>query len=233
MEHESFEDQAIAAALNRDFVSIKVDREERPDVDRVYMSFVQATTGSGGWPMTVFLTPELKPFYGGNNEPYENCAMLVDNWNTGYMWFHTAGNVMNKYNTDARVNHMIGKVCEFDNLSPYYAYKTYINTLYYNMSGTGVFTPVVSLKIILLLALLTTGVYLFINLYKQGNRNTTVATTYLRDHQYRMIDKSDIFLNKHVTSRKIETNSGGGSSGGGGVHMSGGGHSYGGGGGRH
>ncbi len=69
MEHESFEDTAIAELLNRDFISIKVDREERPDVDRVYMSFVQATTGSGGWPMTVFLTPELKPFYGGTYFP--------------------------------------------------------------------------------------------------------------------------------------------------------------------
>ena len=69
MEHESFEDPAIAALLNRDFVSIKVDREERPDVDRVYMAFVQATTGAGGWPMTVFLTPELKPFYGGTYFP--------------------------------------------------------------------------------------------------------------------------------------------------------------------
>jgi uncharacterized protein len=69
MEHESFEDPAIAGQLNRDFVSIKVDREERPDVDRVYMSFVQATTGSGGWPMTVFLTPDLKPFYGGTYFP--------------------------------------------------------------------------------------------------------------------------------------------------------------------
>jgi hypothetical protein len=69
MEHESFENPAIAALLNRDFVAIKVDREERPDVDRVYMSFVQSTTGSGGWPMTVFLTPELKPFFGGTYFP--------------------------------------------------------------------------------------------------------------------------------------------------------------------
>src|SRR5687767_2525547 len=69
MEHESFEDPAIADLLRRDFISIKVDREERPDVDRVYMSFVQATTGSGGWPMTVFLTPDLKPFYGGTYFP--------------------------------------------------------------------------------------------------------------------------------------------------------------------
>jgi hypothetical protein len=69
MAHESFESDAIADILNRDFVSIKVDREERPDVDRVYMTFVQATTGSGGWPMSVWLTPELKPFYGGTYFP--------------------------------------------------------------------------------------------------------------------------------------------------------------------
>ena len=69
MEHESFEDPAIAELLNKNFVSIKVDREERPDVDRVYMSFVQSTTGSGGWPMTVFLTPQLKPFFGGTYFP--------------------------------------------------------------------------------------------------------------------------------------------------------------------
>src|SRR5262245_9156702 len=69
MEHESFEADAIAAVLNEHFVSIKVDREERPDVDRVYMAFVQGTTGSGGWPMSVWLTPELKPFYGGTYFP--------------------------------------------------------------------------------------------------------------------------------------------------------------------
>ena len=65
MAHESFENETIAAILNRHFVSVKVDREERPDVDRVYMLFVQAFSGSGGWPMSVFLTPDLKPFYGG------------------------------------------------------------------------------------------------------------------------------------------------------------------------
>jgi uncharacterized protein YyaL (SSP411 family) len=71
MERESFETEAAAAALNRDFVSIKVDREERPDVDKIYMTFVQATTGAGGWPMSVFLTPDLKPFYGGTYFPPE------------------------------------------------------------------------------------------------------------------------------------------------------------------
>jgi uncharacterized protein len=69
MEHESFENPSIAELLNKDFISIKVDREERPDVDRVYMAFVQSTTGSGGWPMSVFLTPDLKPFYGGTYFP--------------------------------------------------------------------------------------------------------------------------------------------------------------------
>src|SRR3989442_570773 len=69
MEHESFENDDVAAVLNANFVSIKVDREERPDVDRVYMTFVQATTGGGGWPMSVWLTPDLKPFYGGTDFP--------------------------------------------------------------------------------------------------------------------------------------------------------------------
>ncbi len=69
MAHESFENAEIAAVINRDFIPIKVDREERPDVDRVYMTFVQATTGSGGWPMSVWLTPELEPFYGGTYFP--------------------------------------------------------------------------------------------------------------------------------------------------------------------
>ncbi len=69
MERESFEQQGVADVLNDLFISIKVDREERPDVDRVYMTFVQATTGSGGWPMSVWLTPDLQPFYGGTYYP--------------------------------------------------------------------------------------------------------------------------------------------------------------------
>ncbi len=72
MERESFESEEIAEVLNRYFVPIKVDREERPDVDRIYMLFVQATTGGGGWPMSVWLTPELKPFFGGTYFPPDN-----------------------------------------------------------------------------------------------------------------------------------------------------------------
>src|SRR3984885_690860 len=69
MERESFEDERIARLLNEYFVCIKVDREERPDVDAVYMSALQAMTGSGGWPMSVFLTTELKPFFAGTYFP--------------------------------------------------------------------------------------------------------------------------------------------------------------------
>ncbi len=69
MAHESFEDEATAAVMNERFVNVKVDREERPDVDAVYMDAVQAMTGRGGWPMTVFLTPDGRPFYGGTYFP--------------------------------------------------------------------------------------------------------------------------------------------------------------------
>jgi uncharacterized protein len=71
MAHESFEDPAVAAVMNQLFVNIKVDREERPDVDSIYMEAVQALTGHGGWPMTVFLTPDKQPFYGGTYYPKE------------------------------------------------------------------------------------------------------------------------------------------------------------------
>ena len=69
MERESFENDSIAAIMNEHFVNIKVDREERPDLDDIYMSFVQMSTGSGGWPMSVFLTPDAKPFFGGTYFP--------------------------------------------------------------------------------------------------------------------------------------------------------------------
>jgi len=71
MEHESFEDEATAAIMNEHFVNIKVDMEERPDVDQIYMTFVQLTTGRGGWPMNVFVTPDKQPFFGGTYFPPE------------------------------------------------------------------------------------------------------------------------------------------------------------------
>src|SRR5229473_3574880 len=69
MERESFENEDVAKVMNGHFVCIKVDREERPDIDKIYMTAVQATTGSGGWPMSVWLTPELKPFFCGTYFP--------------------------------------------------------------------------------------------------------------------------------------------------------------------
>ena len=69
MAHESFEDQEVASLLNREFISIKVDREERPDIDAVYMAVCQAMTGSGGWPLTIFMTPDQKPFFAGTYFP--------------------------------------------------------------------------------------------------------------------------------------------------------------------
>ncbi len=71
MEHESFEDDATAQVMNERFVNVKVDREERPDLDAIYMDAVLALTGHGGWPMTVFLTPEGEPYFGGTYYPPE------------------------------------------------------------------------------------------------------------------------------------------------------------------
>jgi uncharacterized protein len=81
MAHESFEDPETAALMNRLFVCVKVDREERPDLDGIYMDAVQAMTGQGGWPMTVFLTPEARP--GIEGEIVERARAFVDRWTPG------------------------------------------------------------------------------------------------------------------------------------------------------
>src|SRR5450755_1080865 len=77
MAHESFEDTATAALMNENLVAIKVDREERPDVDAVYMTATQAMTGQGGWPMTVFMTPDREPFFCGTYFPREQFQRLI------------------------------------------------------------------------------------------------------------------------------------------------------------
>ncbi|MHB8505972.1 MAG: thioredoxin domain-containing protein, partial [Acidimicrobiales bacterium] len=86
MAHESFEDQAVASVVNEHFVAVKVDREERPDVDAVYLEAVQAITGGGGWPMTVFLLPDGRPFFGGTYFPKDRfldlLARVDDAWRT-------------------------------------------------------------------------------------------------------------------------------------------------------
>lgn len=90
MAHESFEDEDVATYLNRYFIAIKVDKEERPDIDTIYMNFCQAFTGSGGWPMSIFMTPDQQPFYAGTyfpNRPrygmktfLEILTIIQDNW---------------------------------------------------------------------------------------------------------------------------------------------------------
>ena len=89
MAHESFEDEGVAALMNASFVNVKVDREERPDVDAVYMEAVQAVTGAGGWPMTVFLLPDGRPFHGGTYFPKESFLGLLDR--VAELWRTSAG----------------------------------------------------------------------------------------------------------------------------------------------
>ncbi len=170
----------------------------------------------------------------GYNEPYGNCAMLVDNWGTGYMWFHTAGNVLNKYNSDARIDFLLDKTCEYVNMSPYLGYRAYVNTLTKNMQGTVFFTWYVPHLAVFIFALIVTIVFLWINLYKRGARKTTTSSTYMKNQAYQVRRREDLFIGKNVVQRRIETsNRGGGGGGGGGSHRSGGGHSYGGGGRHH
>jgi len=98
MEHESFENQALADLLNKHFISIKVDREERPEIDELYMTAVQMMTGSGGWPLSVFLTPDRRPFFGGTYFPPEDRAgrpgfrTVLDQIAT--MWEHRRGDLL-------------------------------------------------------------------------------------------------------------------------------------------
>jgi uncharacterized protein YyaL (SSP411 family) len=107
MAHESFEDREIAELLNQNFVSIKVDKEERPDIDSIYMSVCQAYTGGGGWPTSIFMTPEQKPFYAGTYFPkhsrggmigfYELLFVIADKWKTNREDFIKAGDQMIEY----------------------------------------------------------------------------------------------------------------------------------------
>ncbi|MGH2576092.1 MAG: thioredoxin domain-containing protein, partial [Ignavibacteria bacterium] len=107
MEREVFENDSIAELMNKLFVNIKVDREERPDIDRVYMSALQSMTGSGGWPMSMFLTPDLKPFYGATYIPpsskygmsgFEELITQIDDaWKTRRDELLQAGNAVIDY----------------------------------------------------------------------------------------------------------------------------------------
>ena len=92
MARESFEDEVVAAAINRDFIPIKVDREERPDVDAVYMAACLALNGSGGWPLTVLLTPQVKPFWAGTYLPKKQLLSLLDQ--TATLWHENREGVL-------------------------------------------------------------------------------------------------------------------------------------------
>lgn len=85
MERESFENNEIAKVLNSHFIPIKVDREERPDVDRIYMNYVQATTGHGGWPLNVFITPDLEPVFGGTYFKGPDSTTAIGGTQTGFL----------------------------------------------------------------------------------------------------------------------------------------------------
>ena len=128
MERESFENKEIASVLNAGFVSIKVDREERPDIDRVYMRFVQATTGAGGWPMSVWLTPELKPFYGGTYFPpfarwgrpgfVDVLRQIVHAWSAERnQVLQSADTVLDRLNLSSRETQQAGQVVGPESLS--------------------------------------------------------------------------------------------------------------------
>lgn len=107
MEKESFENEEVAAIMNKYYVNIKVDREERPDVDRLYMSFIQASVGGGGWPMSIFLTPDLEPLAGGTYFPPEDrygrpgfktvLKNIAEQWKTKQASLQTSGKLRNVY----------------------------------------------------------------------------------------------------------------------------------------
>lgn len=107
MEHESFEDEEVAELLNRDFICIKVDREERPDIDAVYMAVCQTVTGAGGWPMTIIMTPEQKPFFAatylpklsryGINGMMELLPLVVEEWMGNRNYLLETGNKISAF----------------------------------------------------------------------------------------------------------------------------------------
>lgn len=122
MEHESFEDDSVAKLLNENFISIKVDREERPEVDHLYMSVCQAMTGSGGWPLTIFMSPDKEPFYAGTyfpkdrrgNRPgmYQLVPALADAWKNKREEVTTSMDRIKKYLQDSNRKTSIGELNE-------------------------------------------------------------------------------------------------------------------------
>ncbi|MBQ8591425.1 MAG: TPM domain-containing protein [Lachnospiraceae bacterium] len=172
----------------------------------------------------------------GYDVPYGDGAILVDNYareydGLRYAAFSTCGKVEYKY-SDAMIDHMFDRIFAYEKLGPYAAYKTYINTLYHDMSGMLQFTAYWSLPAILMLSVVVMAIFVLINLIPSKGKKTTTIKTYVADNSMKMNQQSDVFLTKTVTKRRIETSSssgGGGRSGGGGHHRSSSGRSHGGG----
>ncbi|MBI4411069.1 MAG: thioredoxin domain-containing protein [Deltaproteobacteria bacterium] len=134
MEHDSFEKEEVADLLNKHFISIKVDREERPDLDQIYMEAVMGMTGSGGWPMSVFLTPDLKPFYGGTffwrPQFLQLLAGLQKMWETDPEKIRTSGREIADYLSDKPKRALQGKLGENTLRQAFSLYSTSIDGVY-------------------------------------------------------------------------------------------------------
>lgn len=164
----------------------------------------------------------------GYNKECGDGAIYVDNWATGDVWFSTCGKVEDAYSM-TMIDRLIDKVCENVNEDPYDAYCTYVNQLTADMSGAEGALDIPA-GYGFLFALIVTAVYLVVNLIQSKGKKTTTANTYVVGGRPFFRRNEDIFLNKHVTRRHIDTSGGGG---GGGHHISSGGVSHGGGGGHH
>ncbi len=143
MAHESFEDEEVAKVLNRDYICVKVDREERPDIDAVYMSVCQAVTGSGGWPLTIFLTPEQKPFFAGTYFPkqrrYGQFGLVELLERVAYLWKNERQELLRAGNeiTQAINQSQSGSRQEPDRAIIETAYKQLLRRFDHNWGGFG------------------------------------------------------------------------------------------------
>lgn len=176
----------------------------------------------------------------GYNAPGGDGAVYVDNWyreadGYRYTWFSTTGKVMDTY-TDTMISHLMNRVIEKTNDSPYEAYKSYVNTLYDDMTRNTQETPAMNMPfaVVFGVSIFVAIIYLSMNLFNNKGTKTTAANTYVEGGKPIIRRQTDTFLTKHVTKVHIERNtSGGGGGGGGGGHSSSSGGSHGGGGGRH
>ncbi len=133
MERESFEDEEVAALLNREFVSIKVDREERPDVDNLYMTVCQAMTGQGGWPLTIVMTPDKKPFFAGTYFPkrrkfgrkglIEILEQIAEKWKENRQLVIDAGETVADQTARSMISNLKGEITESSLDEAYVTYK--------------------------------------------------------------------------------------------------------------